>query len=225
MNPLSYLTNLIYPAHCIFCDTLLQPDNAYGICETCAADEKTEKYSQTKIVPGVVHAHVCYVYKGKPKETIHRLKFEEKTDYAESIAKIMAKTIENNVNYDILLAIPIGKERARERKYNQSRLIARFLARYIGKESYDDVLIKIRETQKQSELPAKERRKNVIGAFGVINAEKIEGKRILLIDDVCTTGATLSEAAKTLRENGAKSIDACTFAGTEQTEKAAESKQ
>ena len=217
MNLIAYLINLIYPEHCLFCDVQLHPDNHGGICDICAKGEAALWYPTNKrlAIRNINRAYVCYKYEGGPREAIHRFKFEGKIDYAESIAKIMAKTIENCGDYDIIIPIPIGKERAKERKYNQSLLIARLLARYIGSELLYDVLIKIKETPKQSATPAKDRMKNIIGAFAVRSRDKIAGKRILIVDDVCTTGATLSEAAKILSESGAGRIDTVTFAATE----------
>jgi ComF family protein len=106
----------------------------------------------------------------------------------------------------VLVPIPLSKKKLRWRGYNQAEEIAKELANFLKIPLISDCLVKIKETKDQVELSEKERRENVRGAFFVKNREKIVGRNILLVDDVFTTGATMEEAARVLKEAGAKKI-------------------
>jgi len=106
----------------------------------------------------------------------------------------------------VLVPIPLSKKKLRWRGYNQAEEIARELANFLKIPLISDCLVKIKETKDQVELSEKERRENVKGAFFVKNREEIFGRNILLVDDVFTTGATMEEAARVLKEAGAEKI-------------------
>ncbi|MBO6229535.1 MAG: ComF family protein [Ruminiclostridium sp.] len=115
---------------------------------------------------------------------------------------------------DMIVPIPASKKNMKERGYNQSELIAQELRFLLGV-PYGNVLVKAKETKVQKRLGMNERAENVIGAFAVNEKNcDIAGKRLLVIDDVCTTGSTLAEAAKVLKENGAAKVYAAAFAKT-----------
>lgn len=100
----------------------------------------------------------------------------------------------------------------RERGFNQSELIARAYASHTDRQRIIDVLVRNNATRAQAELTREERQHNVVGAFSCTSSERVIGRSILLVDDVFTTGATLNEAARTLRMSGAQRICALTFA-------------
>jgi ComF family protein len=106
----------------------------------------------------------------------------------------------------VLVPIPLTKKKLRWRGFNQAEEIAKEIAKFFKLTLISDCLIKIKETRDQTELSEKERKENVKGVFFVKNKEKIWEKNVLLIDDVFTTGATMEEAAKVLKEAGAKKI-------------------
>jgi ComF family protein len=106
----------------------------------------------------------------------------------------------------VLVPIPLSKKKLRWRGYNQAEEIAKELSNFLKIPLISDCLFKIKETKDQVELSEKERRKNVRGTFFVKNKEKIVGRNILLVDDVFTTGATMEEADRVLKEAGAKKI-------------------
>jgi ComF family protein len=106
----------------------------------------------------------------------------------------------------VLVPIPLSKKKLKWRGFNQAEEIAKELADFLKIPLISDCLIKIKETRDQVELSEKERRENVKGVFFVKNKEKIIGKNVLLVDDVFTTGATMEEAARVLKETGAKKI-------------------
>jgi ComF family protein len=118
------------------------------------------------------------------------------------------KLIEEEKNFSdfILIPIPLEKKKLKWRGFNQSEEIGKKLAENLKIPIFSNVLFKIKETRPQVELSEKERRENIRGCFLVKNKDLIKNKKILLLDDVFTTGSTMEEAAKTLKEAGAKEI-------------------
>jgi ComF family protein len=112
---------------------------------------------------------------------------------------------------DVVVPVPLHTARLRERGYNQAALLARELAQQAGLPIDEGTLVRKRATAPQVELNAKQRKENVHGAF-YCSGNALTGKRVLLIDDVCTTGATLEACAVALYENGARSVQALTLA-------------
>ena len=115
---------------------------------------------------------------------------------------------------NLIIPVPLHRSRLRQRGFNQAVLIGRILARQLSLPMQLDVLARIRPTEPQIELSAEKRRINVKGAFSVIRPDCIAGKRVLLLDDVMTTGSTLDECAKELKKAGADMVIAVTTART-----------
>jgi ComF family protein len=114
---------------------------------------------------------------------------------------------------DCIIPIPLSAARYRERGFNQAELIAQEIATRIGKPCQTDVLVRIKNTKAQSTLRGtRARQKNLQGSFIIRNPETIQGKRILLVDDVWTTGSTMNIAAQTLRTAEPRSIIALVIA-------------
>lgn len=114
--------------------------------------------------------------------------------------------------YDIILPVPLHKKRFKERGYNQSKLISDILAQKLGIQTFDDVLVKIKNTLPQGKNLLHDRRKAIKGAFCVENPDKIRGKNVLIFDDIYTTGNTANECKKIIEESGAKSVEILTIA-------------
>ena len=128
-------------------------------------------------------------------------KFNERPDLHIGFSKLACKILErSDVFFDAVVCVPVSKKTMSERGYNQSALIAKKISEYFDVPFYDDLLIKVKETKKQSELKLKERGKNVKGAFDVNNPERIKHSCVLLVDDIFTTGATMREAATTISD-------------------------
>lgn len=116
-------------------------------------------------------------------------------------------------NYDIIIPVPISKNRKSKRGYNQTELISSKIAKYIQNLIYEpDVLKKVKNIVPQSTLTKQERQNNVNNAYIVVSKEKIQGKSLILLDDVFTTGSTVNECSKVLKEAGARNIDVLTIA-------------
>jgi ComF family protein len=156
-------------------------------------------------------------YTGSLREIIHYYKFSKKSYLSEPLADLMMKILDiKNMfgNIDAIIAVPLHRKRRKERGFNQSYLVAKRLGRKLHIRVERRVLFRIKKSQPQIDLPAHQREKNVMGAFKVRKAKRIRGKRILLIDDVMTTGATVNECARVLKRSGSKEICVLTVAIT-----------
>ena len=116
------------------------------------------------------------------------------------------KLLSEGVEADVITAVPMHKKDYKKRSFNQSFLIAAEVSAVMNIPAEDDLIVKTRRTSEQKTLSGKERSVNLIGAFSVKNKENVENKNIILIDDICTTGSTLAEAASVLMAGGAKSV-------------------
>lgn len=156
-----------------------------------------------------------FQYSGEIRDTILNYKFNEKS----YIYRTFLEFIKNNKNicaqiekYDIIMPVPISKKRLKKRGYNQSALIAKNLAKMLNVDYKENVLVKIKDNKPQSEMGQDERKNNVKGVYTIKNKEKINQKKILLIDDIFTTGNTVNECAKILIENSAIIVGIYTIA-------------
>lgn len=155
--------------------------------------------------PAFSRAVTPFAYEGALAEAIQRLKYRKQTPLAAPLAARFLEAL-SPPSIDAVAAVPLHPARLREREFNQSLLIAREIARRIKAPLWTDLLERTRATPAQVGLSKKEREKNVRRAFRVVDSSPIQGKRILLFDDVYTTGATLREGARTLVKAGAKEV-------------------
>ena len=145
------------------------------------------------------------------RQAIHALKYEGVRVLTAPLAELMASTWAwQSIAVDVVVPVPLNRLRQRQRGYNQSALLARRLAEHLALPVGDHLLVRERNTRSQVGLSARERWDNVWAAFRC-TPEKVSGRRILLIDDVLTTGATLESCAATLQQAGAKWIWALTL--------------
>ncbi|MGB5931952.1 MAG: ComF family protein, partial [Anaerolineae bacterium] len=146
------------------------------------------------------------------KRAIYQFKYGQRRKLALPSADLMHHyLLENALPAELLVSVPLHMDGLRERGYNQAALLTRELSERSGLPLEEGSLVRIRETAPQVVLKADERRKNVRGAFRG-QGEKLRGRQVLLIDDVCTTGATLEACAEALREKGARSVWALVLA-------------
>lgn len=170
-----------------------------------------------------------YDYRHPPvKKSLWLLKYKGKKRLAKIFAEVLYErileelselSVMENFREPILVPIPLSKKRYRERGYNQTELICNelinidYLRHGVNLKLEKSILIKPHETEHQARIENKaERLRNIVGSFAIQNGETIKGKNVILIDDITTTGATLSEARKVLKQAGARKIIAFTVA-------------
>lgn len=213
-NALIFLLQILYPKQCLICGKLEQDT----ICSKCYNTLKIEaKVEQYKNKTFNKHLYI-FKYEGKIRNLIIDYKFNDKPYLNELFAKIILKNekiCRKIKKYDIIIPVPIHKKRKNERGYNQSELIAKKLAKNLNVELVTDSLIKQKNTLPQSTLSKKQREENVKTVYKIQNKQKIENKKIILLDDIYTTGATVEECSKILKQNGAKEILVLTIAKDE----------
>src|SRR3989344_1818070 len=197
-----FFLNILFPPTCFGCKKY----NKNYLCDNCW--QKIE-INKTLFFPNNPHQYTLVTatdYKSEVVQNLIRdLKYNFLTSAMKPIKKILDTYFENlsikKFDDFIVIPIPLSKKRFRERGFNQAELIAKYIAEKFSLPIVKDVLIKIKDSPKQSETKNwKERLKNINGCFAVQNIESIAEKNIILVDDVFTSGATINEAIKTLRE-------------------------
>ena len=175
-------------------------------------------------LPGsiITKVYSVFEYEGGIRKAIHRLKFGESPRNAFVLVDLSYPILKSFLdrqfpcmpcsNYDIIIPAPLHPKRKRRRGYNQSELIASRLAYHMKIPMLKGVLVKKINTPPQSQLRRGERLKNLIGVFHVKKPNLIKDRRILLVDDIMTTGSTLEQCAKALMDAGAKQVDAYVIA-------------
>lgn len=204
MSALTRLAELFFVPKCVFCGRVL---DSGGLCDECR--ERLPWLSGT--FRGVEFASKCVAplrYEGLVRESLLRFKFSGKESYARQYGLFIAEAAEREVpgEYDIVTWVPVSGRRLRKRGFDQARLIAEETAKALGAEC-EALLEKRRDTPAQSRLDTpEERRANVSGAYAARKPEKTRGRRVLLIDDIITTGATASECARVLLMAGSEDV-------------------
>lgn len=151
-------------------------------------------------------------FEGALRKAMHWLKYRGRTALADPLGGLMAERwAQHPMPADVVVPVPLHAERLRERGYNQAALLAREMARRAGLVVEERTLVRQRSTSPQVKLDAKQRKQNVRDAF-CCSGDGLAGKQVLLIDDVCTTGATLEACALALYAGGARGVQALTLA-------------
>ncbi|MEK7448180.1 MAG: ComF family protein [Planctomycetota bacterium] len=229
----AYLLDLVYPRFCLACQVNLQgTDNAYYVCLNCA--NKIEKISQTdaclkcgeSLGPYVGTRRRCRNcetihlkfdraigaarYDGVLRELIHRYKYNGEKLLVDFLAELLKNKLadENGLlkEINLIIPVPLHPARLRERGFNQSELLARYLSRSLNIPVSQNHLVRVKKLPPQATLSRPERLRNLRDAFNVKNINPFKNKNILLIDDVLTTGATASSIADTLKKAGAGKV-------------------
>lgn len=215
MTFLNTILDMVFPVNCVSCGRT----GSY-FCLKCLSESPTaERESVEWVFP-------VFDYRHPPvKKALWLLKYKNKKKLAKVFAEVLhGKILEelsdlsimNNFRNPILIPIPLSLRRYRERGYNQAELICKELVKLDNNTNFKletNILIKPKDTEHQARIRNKnERMKNIIGSFAVKNEDLVKGKNIILIDDILTTGATLSEAKKVLKKSGARKVIAFTVA-------------
>ena len=214
MKLLDDLLDLLFPPKCPFCQSILETP-ADPVCPACQkslpwlvgrAGERKVDFTQGCCSP--------LAYRGAVREAIHRYKFSGVRAYARPFGLLMAQCVQDRPEMaaDLVTWAPLSRKRRRERGYDQGELLARAMAKRLGLPAVP-TLVKARHTQPQSGLDSAEaRRANALGAYALLPGSDVAGRHVLLADDVVTSGATLSECARTLLEAGAAEVWCVTLA-------------
>jgi len=227
----------LLPPQCHCCEKFLE-EGEQGICPECLSkiqwiEPPFCSVCGTPFVSKGEGIHPCGVcitkkkyftmaralgfYEGPFKEAIHRWKYQGKTYLTPFFGERMAEVLYfywDPKLFDFLIPVPLHKRRLRERGFNQALLLVKDLSRRIGIPYRKRLLQKRRPTIPQVNLKGIEREKEIKGSFFVHKKEELEGKSVLLVDDVFTTGSTVNECAKMLLAGGAKRVDVLTLAHT-----------
>ena len=197
------LFSLLFPRKCALCRKLLSKTET-DLCHDCRTH--APEFTRAKMsIPFIVHWSAMWYYKDDVRRSIHRFKFGNVRSYADVYARLLGLKLQD-AQFDVLTWVPTSAMRKLKRGYDQSQLLSRSLGKEWGIPA-KRTLKKIRHTPPQSGLKdAAQRRANVLGAYRAADRKAISGKRILLLDDVVTTGATASECARTLLVAGAKEV-------------------
>lgn len=233
------LRDLLFPARCASCKERLELRSATSdcICAPCWARIKRnlppfcsrcgihlEKHWMTaKVCPSCTRAQLHFdramspcLYEGTLKNLIHSFKYGRKDYLGKPLSSMMISFVKEYsfpMEYiDAIIPIPLHPARQREREFNQAERLADPVAREFTKPLLAAALARIRPTQTQTSLKPSQRFSNVNGCFTLTDAAAVKDKNILLVDDVFTTGATLSEAARTLKRAGSGLVFALTLA-------------
>jgi ComF family protein len=234
-----FLTERIFqfllPPQCHCCEKFLQ-ERQQGICSDCLSEIHWIEppfcsVCGTPFLSKEILSHTCGAclsrrkyftmaralgfYDGSLQEAIHRWKYERKTSLSRYFGRWMAEGLCRHWDpnlFDLLIPVPLHPHRLRERGFNQAVLLVRELSRQTRIPFRKRILRKRKPTVPQVSLSGAEREKAVRGSFHVVGREEMEGKSILLVDDVYTTGATVNECSKVLLAGGAERVDVLTLA-------------
>ena len=225
MKWISDLIDLIFPRTCVVCGELLSPQEK-DICINCLSTlPKIEKIHLDEIEKsfwGKVEIEratsFMYYHKNSPyNNLIHRLKYKNRPDTGDRLAFLAAKEIAESGFFDDIDAIvplPLSKRKMRQRGYNQCDYIAKGLSRATGIPVIKNAVKRLKSNETQTHKSRDERWQNVEGIFALSDAALLDGKHILLIDDILTTGATLASCAKSIQEGCQCKISIFTLAYT-----------
>jgi ComF family protein len=230
------LTDFFFPPKCPLCGKFLEGKALDRPCPSCLTQMKFFSHPYCSrcgrgFPTSLGEDHLCSgcltepwnfakarslgPYEGLMVEAISRFKFRGISRLAHPLGTLLADYQDPEfplAGFDLILSVPLHPRRLRQRGFNQSLLLARRISQVHSIPLDFTSLHRIRHTQPQTELSGPERKKNIHGAFMVKQGANISGKRILLIDDVFTTGATVQECSKTLLKAGAKQVDVLTLA-------------
>ena len=200
------IMNLLFPPKCILCGKLLEK-NETDLCHSCRIDSPECSPSKNKL--RFLDSWVAVWYYEHPvRRSLLRFKFRGCRGYAPGYGRMLAMKLlqEHPEGFDILTWVPISPLRKFTRGYDQSQLIAQCVGRELGMMP-QRLLRKVRHNRPQSGVKGDaHRRANVLGAYQALQPETFAGKRILLIDDIITTGSTAGECARVLLTAGAKEV-------------------
>jgi len=226
---LNNLINIIYPTKCLVCKKSISSSSAKKyicdlcwdnikkntppFCKYCCRHIENETYAVCKECRNKTfyfeQAFSACIYEGAIKELIHQFKYDDKDYLGKNLAELLIEFINTYriplKGFDFVIPIPLHPVKFRQREYNPALILAQHISQVFNLKVLNNVLHKIRNTVSQTKLDTQSRWKNVSNSFRV-TSQIIKDKSIILVDDILTTGATASEAARVLKLAGAKNI-------------------
>ena len=217
------LLELIFPTRCIICRQIFHGNAPIHICSRCI--QEIEFYNKD-IVPlslgGGIKSYcdgvVCVgKYHHSLKRALRDYKFNERPSFYRAFGELIADKINRSLReypLDVIIPVPMSRKRKVQRGYNQAELIALKASKILSIPIDTRAIVKVKDTHRQSSLNRQERLTNLKDAFEVLGSCSYEGKTILLVDDIITTGSTLNECSKALKQAGAKYVFGAVIATT-----------
>jgi ComF family protein len=233
---LGHFLDILFPPRCHICKTLAPPGAdlhlcpncteqiefiTYPLCPQCGLPLATERGSDHRCGSCIIHpppfsaARAATIYNGHVQEMIHRFKYQNQVHLRRPLSLLTARHLSSFITHhqpEIVIPVPLHRKRLKDRGFNQALLIAESISTICTTPLIRHNLRRIRWTEPQISLKAEERASNLRGAFALHDSSAIKGKKVLLIDDVFTTGSTVIECAKTLKQGGAKEVVVITVA-------------
>lgn len=226
--------SLVYPPHCAMCAAALEAGEY--LCDTCKNAAKRIRPPFCKICSqpfdGAIEgefacancgqrrfhfecAVTCYRSRGVVRELVHRFKYQREFHLRHPLADWLAESLEDpriaGRRFDFFVPVPLHAKRLREREFNQARVLADILSARAGAPLLD-CLRRVRYTTTQTRFDRAERIENLLHAFQMRNHAVVQGSHLVLVDDVLTTGSTVDECARVLKNAGAESVRVVTVA-------------
>lgn len=198
---------LFFPEKCVLCGKILER-NELDLCHSCRVEAPQCPISRKKY-PFIDSWTALWYYEGDVRRSLLRYKFYGRKSYAAAYGRMLGMKLltEERAEADLLTWVPISAKRRRKRGYDQVQLLAEALSRELSIPCVC-TLKKVRHNKPQSGIVGDaQRRANVLGAYAAVDPNVFRGKRVLLLDDIITTGATAGEAARVLLTAGAKQVD------------------
>ena len=224
MSPLAAILQTVFPAHCACCgDVLVHGERQ--ICTRCLASLHASHFSTMpdnpteRLLMGRIHIEAAtslyhFAAPNEVRRVVHAMKFHSNPELCLLMGRLMGQDLLASSRFDgvdLLIPVPLHWLRQLRRGYNQSELLCRGIAEVMRRPLCTDAVVRHRYTHQQSLKPGHERRQNVDGAFRPRHTAQLAGKHILLVDDVLTTGATLTACADAIAPFAAK-VSVATFA-------------
>lgn len=207
-GPLGFVLDLLFPPKCVFCGKVLDTGED-GLCARCQRELPWLTDGEAELTGEFFSLCAASLrYQDKVRDSVRRYKFKGRRGYHKLYGRLVAQCVHDHLagRYDLITWVPLSPQRKKERGYDQAFLLASAAALELGEVAVE-ALRKERNTDPQSGLTEDaQRRANVLGAYTPVDPELVAGKRVLLIDDVVTTGSTLSECARMLRTMGAEDV-------------------
>ncbi len=229
---LSGLSSLLFPRRCAICREPLAGADLFEICGGCKSGLSLQPEHSCRVCAAPIDGEVAQAgiitcgrcrtdmphfdmtfcgmrYEGKSRDMVHSFKFDGRARLAGILSSVLCVQLYQNEEAhkaDMVLPVPLHRKRLFDRGYNQSYLLACEVGMALSIPVVTGLLVRPKYTMPQSSQTRAERKENIKNAFSVERPAEVEGKTVLLVDDIMTTGATLSEAAKTLKKNGAATV-------------------